>query len=224
MNELIPIIPAVIPASEADLLWALEQFAGLPEVHIDVVDGVFVKTVSWPYTPAGEPRTLAPWLDRFSLEVDLMVATPIPAAEAWLAAGADALVFHSETISVATFREFADATPISVGICALLDTPTDELAPYLPYADYVQMMGIATIGSQGQPFDERVFARIDWLRTVAPQLPISIDGSVNQATLPKIVQYHLDRYIVGSAIIKQPNPKQAYLELMALAQSTVSTP
>lgn len=220
MTYVSPIVPAVIPKSLDDLRESVSQLAGIPELHLDVVDGKFVPSVSWPYSPSGNALEASALLERFSLEVDLMVLDPISAGKAWLEAGAELLVFHVETISVEDFTAFAKETSVSVGICALQDTKEEVLAPYLEVADYVQVMGIAQIGSQGQPFDERVFERISWLRTVAPNLPISVDGSVNAETLPKIVPHNLHRYIVGSAIMAQKNPAQAYQALTEMLSST----
>lgn len=216
MSTCPPIIPAIIPASAPELSQALQQLAGLPAVHIDVVDGVFATTTSWPYLPVGDPKSLKLDFDKFSLEVDLMVEDPLAAAKAWSLAGADRLVFHCESIRVEALRAFVDATTISVGVCALLDTPKERLLPYLELADYVQVMGIVKIGQQGQPFAVEVFDRIVWLQKIAPELPISIDGGVNAITLPIIIPYHLSRYIVGSAIIRQAKPRQAYEDLVAL--------
>lgn len=219
MKLVSPIVPAVIPTSLEALATTVAQLVGVPELHIDVVDGVFVPAVSWPYQPAGDPTVLTKPLSTFSFEVDLMVQKPLLAAAEWLAAGAHLLVFHVETISLEDFTTFAqENASVSVGICASQSTAEEVLAPYLAAADYVQVMGIASIGSQGQPFDERVFERIAWLRTVSPHLPISIDGAVNADTLPNIAPYKLDRYIVGSAIVQQANPKQAYDDLVALIQ------
>jgi len=220
MSQSYLIVPAVIPSSEAELSDLVAKFTNVPELHVDVVDGIFVPMVSWPYSPPGVPSALESLLSKFSLEVDLMVGDPLTASKLWLEAGADLMVFHAETISLEAFTAFANETSISVGICALQDTPNEVLAPYLSAADYVQVMGIAQIGSQGQPFDTRVFERINWLRTIAPHMPISIDGGVNTTTLPEIIPYKLDRHIVGSAIVKQANPQKAYNSLVALVQST----
>lgn len=221
MYQFSPIVPAIIPTSAESLVQTLRQLSGVPEIHIDVVDGVFVPAISWPYEPVAEPVSLKSHLDQFSLEVDLMVQEPLPAAAAWVLAGADRLVFHCETISLEAFKQFSAQPAVSVGICALMDTPVATLAPYLEYADYAQVMGIAQIGRQGQPFDERVFERVDYIRSVQPTLPLSIDGSVNQATLRDIITHQLERYIVGSAIVQQANPLQAYEALVSLWQSTV---
>jgi pentose-5-phosphate-3-epimerase len=48
-----PIVPAVIPKSLSELEIALPQLAFSAEIHIDVVDGKFVPSTSWPYMPKG---------------------------------------------------------------------------------------------------------------------------------------------------------------------------
>ena len=215
-----PIVPAVIPQTFADLEIQLAKISHVPEVHIDVVDGVFVPAVSWPYnTENAIPAAAHALLDRFSLEVDLMVEDQIGAAYAWLAAGADQLVFHAEVISPAALEMFRAEHAVTVGISCLNSLPLEQLYQYFPIVDYVQVMGIAAIGAQGQPFDENVFARITRIQQDFPQMPISIDGSMNRATLPRILPFQLSRIIVGSAIIGQPNPLAAYHELVALVRS-----
>jgi ribulose-phosphate 3-epimerase len=207
------IIPAIIPTSEQDVAHYARELAFSPELHLDVVDGIFVPSVSWPYKPKGSPHTVAHWLDFFSLEVDLMVADPLTAAQQWLEAGADALVFHIETISLEDFILFSKRIDISIGVSAHMGTSMSLFEPYIAAADYVQIMGIAQIGSQGQPFDSRAFDYIQMIRTEFPKLPISIDGSVNMKTLPGLAVHHLDRYIVGSAIVGQDDPEFAYRTL-----------
>jgi ribulose-phosphate 3-epimerase len=214
-----PIIPAIIPQSYDDLVLQVKKITSLPEVHVDVVDGVFVPSVSWPYSPEGDVVSARDLLARFSLEVDLMVSKPLPAAVAWLAAGADQLVFHVETISVEAFAQFVADCPVSVGIACNNSTPLAVLYDYVPHADYVQCMGIATIGSQGQPFDEGVIERMLQIRQQFPQMAIAIDGSINESTIPKLIPLGLARFIVGSAIIKAEHPRDVYAKLTQLAQS-----
>jgi ribulose-phosphate 3-epimerase len=215
-----PIVPAVIPQSFDDLETQLEKINHVPEVHIDVVDGVFVPSISWPYnTENAIPATARALLDRFSLEVDLMVEDQIGAAHAWLAAGADQLVFHAEVISPAALEMFRAEHAVTVGISCLNTLPLEQLYQYFPIVDYVQVMGIAAIGAQGQPFDETVLSRITRIQQDFPRMPISIDGSMSHSTLPRILPFKLSRIIVGFAIIKQPNPLAAYHELVSLARS-----
>lgn len=215
-----PVVPAIIPESESALRDFVGSLPGVPELHVDVVDGRFVSYESWPYQPVGSPATVAALCEPFTLEVDLMVEDPLPAARAWIAAGADMLVFHIETVTLEALTAFTDETHISVGVSALNDTSFAELRPYLAIADYVQVMGIRTIGAQGQPFDEAAIARIAEIRAEFPRLAISLDGSVNAETLPRLAALRLSRYIVGSAITKAAEPRAAYRTLLGLVSST----
>lgn len=212
-----PIIPAIIPTSVADLAATIHSLGPVPELHVDVVDGQFVSFRSWPYITPDSPLSALSILAPYTLEVDLMVLDPVAAAADWMRVGADRLVFHTESISVTAFKRFSEETSITVGIAALNDTPFAELEAYVPYADFVQVMGIAAIGAQGQPFDERVIERIARLRSIYPQLAISLDGSVNASTLARLLALGLDRYIMGSAIVQAENPATAYLEFSRLA-------
>jgi ribulose-phosphate 3-epimerase len=215
-----PIVPAVIPQSKEVLERFVSYMQGVPEIHVDVVDGVFVPAVSWPYTPKGEPNSVHDICAAFTLEVDLMVERPLEAAKAWLLAGADMLVFHIETISVEALTVFCEATNVTVGVSALNSTPYDTLKPYLAVADYVQVMGIADIGAQGQPFDESALTRVATIRQDFPQLLISFDGSLNRETIPKVVAAGVQRCVVGSAIGTAPDPRVMYQELRTVFSST----
>ena len=214
----IPIVPAVIPKSEAEVVALTKALMFSKEFHLDVVDGKFVQNISWPYEPAGEPIAVKPHTDKYTLEVDLMVENPIKTAREWIKAGADMLVFHIETVDLASFIDFVehDSKKVSVGVSFSGDTLIETMFPYLAYADYVQVMGIETIGVQGQPFSERTFEYIKRLKQEFPNLPISVDGSVNETTLTRLIKAGVDRVIVGSAIVGKENPQTAYSALQAL--------
>jgi ribulose-phosphate 3-epimerase len=208
-----------MPKSYEDLVRMINVLNSLPEVHIDVMDGKFVKATSWPYTNNNDVTIAYDLLKPFSLEVDLMVEQPLIAAESWLKAGADQLVFHIETIEPQVLENFVHTHSVTVGVALNNSTPLEELYPYLSFADYVQVMGITTIGLQGQPFDMRVIGRIKTLHANYPAIPISLDGSVNQDTLPTLTDLGISRFIVGSAIVKAINPKESYLALSAMVKS-----
>ena len=167
----IPIVPAVIPGSLVAAIEATKLFHFSYEIHVDVIDGAFVEASSWPYNPFGDVIALKPHTDAYTLEVDLMVENPFKAARAWEAAGADMLVFHVETIDFESFKDFIEHTGITVGISFHGDTPIESVFPYIEIADYVQVMGIRTIGAQGQPFSKETFTHIERIKN---QFPINI--------------------------------------------------
>lgn len=213
---LLPIVPALIPQSAEDVLTFLTHVPFVHEVHIDVVDGQFVSSVSWPISPAGSPLSVKTHTDRFTLEVDLMMHNPYAAAREWEKAGADMIVFHVETVDEASFIDFCTHSTVSVGIAFHGETSLDTLKPYVPYADYIQVMGIDVIGAQGQPFSERTIEKIKTLKATYPHMLISVDGSVNKDTIKNIKAAGADRVIVGSAISQAPDMAVAYEALVAV--------
>lgn len=213
---MIPIVPALIPQSLEHAKETISKLNFSREIQLDLVDGVFAPTTSWPYDPVGDPMALKPLLDQFTLEVDLMVSQPLDAAEAWLRAGADMLVFHVESIPLDDFKWFAEHCRCTVGVAAHGDTTVEAVSEYAAYADYIQLMGIREIGAQGQPFDNTVLNRITSLHATFPDLLIAVDGSVNDETIVSLKQAGATRMIVGSAIVKQPDPAAAHAQLSAL--------
>jgi ribulose-phosphate 3-epimerase len=213
---MIPIVPAIIPTSQENLLEGFVKLAFAAEVHVDIVDGKFTPIASWPCNPTGDPVSVKDEADMFTLEVDLMVENPLPAAVDWVTAGADMLVFHVETIDLENFKNFAEFTHITSSIACHGATPIETLLEYAQYADGVQLMGIKEIGAQGQPFDESVLDTIQVVKHAFPDKPITVDGSVNANTITRIVEAGADRVIVGSAITLQADPYKAYETLIGL--------
>jgi len=87
--------------------------------------------------------------------------------------------------------------------------------------DVVQVMSIATLGKQGAPYDVRAIARIKELHTKYPELVISVDGGVSEKNIADLARAGARRFGVGSAITKAPDPKAAYLNLKAIAESAL---
>ena len=212
----IPIVPAIIPASADDVISFVSKLSFVGEVHIDVLDGEFVPSVSWPVHPTGSPMEVKAHTDRFTLEVDLMMKDPFQAARAWEQAGADMIIFHVETIDEVSFADFCTHSAASVGIAFHGVTTIDALKPYLPYADYIQIMGIEEIGAQGQVFSPRTIEKIETLKTLYPHIPVAVDGSVNKQTIKQIIKAGADRVVVGSAISRAPDMELAYRELVEI--------
>lgn len=211
-----PIVPAFIPSSREEVLQYAKKLAWSHEVQLDLVDGQFVDSVSWPYRPLGEPLSVKSQLDCFTLEVDLMVSDPITAANQWLEAGADMLVFHVESLLLEDFKNFAEEARVSIGVSAHGETSLDTLMAYARHADYIQLMGIYEVGAQGLPFDEAVLDKVQKLKRLFPKMMISVDGSVNKNTIKRLKDAGVDRFICGSAIVQQEDPEAAHAALQAL--------
>ena len=215
------IVPAVLPASRKDLEEKLALFARIPavsRVQIDIVDGKFAGSASWPYTASQELRDMVdsgamlPHLDRLAYEIDLMCLDAERMAEAWLALGATRLTFHAESatdlgrlLSSARRRYGAGdgfvPELISFGVAINLASDLKLIEPCLNEVEYVQFMGIARIGRQGQPFDRRVFEKIKAFHAKHPEIVLQVDGGVSLQNAGRLRALGASDLVVGSALL-----------------------
>ncbi|MDE2188100.1 MAG: hypothetical protein KGJ35_00020 [Patescibacteria group bacterium] len=219
------IIPAILPRDFADLSAHLECVKGLvPLVQIDICDGQFTPTASWPYKKhdlnfeaiTKEDRGLPFWED-IEYEFDLMVNKPEDVVLDYVSAGASRIVLHTESkgdINVAIEKLLGK---VDIGLALNIDTPLDILERYKDkIADctikYIQLMGIDNVGFQGQAFDDKVVSRIKEVKKKYFELAIQIDGGVNLETAPLLRDVGADRLIVGSAIFESDNVAEAIRE------------
>ena len=213
------IIPALLPESADELRKDVQSLRLAHEVQVDLVDGDFVPFSAWPYDPLGDPDEVTDILSGHSVEVDLMVRDQVAAAERWAKWGAQLIIFHSAGITYDAVEQFAERyTSVSIGLALTNDESLDILNQYYPILDQIQLMGIATIGAQGTPFDERVLDRIKAVRNQFPELQISIDGSMNQQTIPLARDAGADRFVVGSALLRADDRVATYQSLSSLAE------
>lgn len=228
------IIPAILPKSRHDLDAKLLKLRGLTdEVQVDLVDGRFVTPASWPFLPGGEPLTnedpLAE-LGSFKFEIDLMVEHPMEVVRAWVHHGATRVVVHAETVHnlAQVVNEFRSAyghdkgfVPdlLSFGLAINLGTDSSILEPYLDQCDYVQFMGIAQIGKQGEPFDRRIIKKIQDFRRKHPDMPIQIDGAASASTAPDLLAAGATRLVVGSALWNASDLETEFVRLTNITQT-----
>jgi ribulose-phosphate 3-epimerase len=182
-------------------------------VQIDVMDGLFVTSTSWPYHAEDiapffemvQKKEMLPYLDSLSYEVDIMTEHPEDEIPKWYALGARRFLVHFESIDDIDVLEhiiltYSKKGISEVGIALDVKTPIESIEPILREIDCVQLMGIAHIGYQGEPFDERVIDRVKRLREVYKNGIISVDGAVSLMTAPRLLEAGVDRLVSGSAI------------------------
>lgn len=219
---MIEIIPAVLSPNAQELTRVATGLRGLAKsIQLDVGDGVFVGQKTWPYKDGkqypenGELTKLAPGLP---VEVDLMIKDPERVIDGWIAAGASRLIVHAE--STERLRETIHAAKekgVEVGAALSIATPLSILAPVMGTIDFVQCMGIRTIGWQGEPFEMSVLSHLRELRRAFPGLTISVDGGVSKEHVRELVEAGANRLAIGSALVNAPNMRKAFEEIHALA-------
>ena len=213
------VVPAVLPSSREDFLEKLAHLVRIPtvtRVQIDVVDGMFATPASWPYTAPPELSEMhaqgwmLPELDRVAYEIDLMCLDALDAAEIWLALGATRLTFHAES-ALDLNRLLAAARDryghfVTFGLALNIASDLALIEPCLAEIKYVQFMGIATIGRQGQPFDWRVMKKIRLFRSRHPDIPVQVDGGISLETGRDLAALGVANLVAGSVILRASDP------------------
>ena len=223
------VIPAVLPASKEDFEEKLALLAVIPAVsriQIDVVDGLFASPATWPYSAGTEldrmveQHDMLPHLDRIEYEIDLMCFDALRAGGAWLALGASRLTFHAGStddlprLLALARKRYGDIVSFGLALSSESDLALVEHA--VGRIEYVQFMGIARIGRQGQPFDERVLEQVRVFRERYPDIPVQVDGGVSHTNARKLFALGATNLVVGSAILRASSPAAALAEIEAL--------
>lgn len=228
---MIDIIPAILPKNYEDLKNKISLVRGIVSiVQIDLCDGVFVSSKTWPFTTGGgndnnflkilnEQEGMPFWED-IDFELDLMVADAISNFDIYTKLGPKRIIFHLEAVgNLEDFKDFLEGMDvyirdaIEIGVAINTSTPVEQIFPLINLIDFVQCMGIERIGFQGQEFDKRVLNQIKILREKYPELIISIDGGVNFETTYFLEKAGVSRLVVGSTIFKSENIRETISEL-----------
>lgn len=232
----IEIIPTnTCPPDFAELSRRSEVFSTFSrQVHLDIDDAIFAPVLSWPYQNGqwAELEALAsggqtlPFSERMKYEAHLMVEDPLRIGELLARTGCRRVLAHIETFKDAqavgtAFSMWKAAGATEVGLAVLIDTPLSSLENIISECDAVLLMSIATLGSQGAPFDVRVLARIEELHAQHPDRIIAVDGGVAGSNIADLVRAGARRFGVGSAISKAPDPAAAYNSLLSLANAAL---
>jgi len=201
MNKPYLLAPSLLSADFSALGDAVKHIAenGGDWIHVDVMDGHFVPnlTLGAPVVGALRPLTALPF------DVHLMVDNPQDHIEPFRLAGADWLTFHVEAVVHAhrLIGSIRDAG-MRPGISLVPSTPVSMLRELLPLVDQVLVMSVNP-GFGGQ---RMIFSSLDKIRLLKKikqesgfSYIVSIDGGVNDETLPDVVAAGADVVVSGSA-------------------------
>lgn len=221
------VVPAILVKDFNELKEKLAIYKDFVKiVQIDVCDGRFVNTISWPMNQ-DDAESLSsiideeegmPYWTELDYEFDLMIRNAHEQFDTFIQLGAKRIVFHLEAEDEKEFHDFLESIDpyirdnIEIGLAINTTTNIDKLDQYVNYLDFIQCMGIEHIGQQGQPFDKRVLEQISSIKKKYPEVVISIDGSVNEKTAEILVKHGVNRLVIGSALLRTYDIKNKILE------------
>lgn len=229
------IIPSILTDDFEEIRNKIQQSTalGATEVQLDICDGVFVPSQTWPYANNDAGGELArilneeeglPLWSQLDYELDLMVSMAHEQFALYLKLGAKRIIFHLEAEGdTAEFKEFLEGIDLvtrdftKIGVSIDIATPVETVFPLLPYVDFIQCMGIDHEGAQGEEFNPEVIEKIRAIHVHESDIEISIDGGVNLENASLLIDAGASRLMVGSALWKSPNPADTFRKLQEIA-------
>lgn len=174
--------------------------AGAQYIHIDVMDGVFVPSISF-----GMPliKSIRKATDRV-FDVHLMIVEQERYVKQIKECGADSITFHLEATGDAdALIDQIHTLGCRVGMSIKPGTPIEAVRKYLPKIDMLLVMTVEP-GFGGQQYIPESTERIRQARGMADELgidlDIQVDGGVGQDNVHVVLEAGANVIVSGSAV------------------------
>lgn len=201
--------PSILSADFGVLKEQLELIddAGAQYVHFDVMDGVFVPSISY-----GMPvlKSIRKYTDRL-FDVHLMIVDPERYIKDFAEAGADIITVHAEAC------KHLDATIDLIKSCGAMAgvaiNPATPVSTIKHVLDKVDMVLIMTVnpGFGGQkliPYTiDKVRELCDLCNKLGVKIDIEVDGGINIDTIDAALDAGANIIVAGSAVFKGEDRK-----------------
>ncbi len=221
------IIPAILPKNRNELVTKLQRliesgYTG--RIQIDLCDGVFVPSITWPFSEYENQKSflnkaheffideeLQELLKNFQVDYDLMVDQSEYLFLVWNSFSPHNIIIHLDAVTdhealaielLSQKKHFSFVSEKRITFAISQKTSIDDFTDWYNELGIrqVQVMGIETIGKQGESFSDTTISIIEKLQSKFPDLIISVDGGVNNDTIGKIAKTGIDSVVAGSAV------------------------
>lgn len=191
--------------------------AGAPYIHLDIMDGAFVPSISF-----GMPviESLRSCTDKV-FDVHMMVEEPGRYVDAMKKAGADLICVHQEACIHLdrTINQIKEAG-LMAGVALNPATPVSTLSCILDQVDMVLIMSVNP-GFGGQKFIPYTLDKIRKLRNLCNEKGLStriqVDGGISPSNVREVIEAGADVIVAGSAVFKGDAGKnvQTFLDIFS---------
>lgn len=194
------------------------EVAGTDYIHIDVMDGKFVKQDTTEFMR--ECAECAKNVTNLPLDVHLMVKDVENYIKSYLAIEPHSIIFHLEACKnkkeIMQYITLIRESGVKIGISISPKTPIENVYEYLPYVHKVLIMTVEP-GKGGQKFITDTLDKISKLNIFAYEnnydIDIEADGGINNKTCESVKNAGANILVAGTYILKSESYKKAISNL-----------
>jgi len=212
---MIEVIPAILEKDFPEIERKINLVEGLVEwVQVDIADNSLV-----PNSTFLDPEPFSKLQSKLNLELHMMVKDPLMYLERFTASGFKRFFAHVEGNFVDEYIAKCYQLGVEVGLAIDGPTPFSSIESYLDNIDLVLVMAIDA-GFSGRPYRSDTIEKIKRIREVDIEIPIAVDGAMNEENAKKVITAGATRINSNSFIFASNDVKIAIETLKNVKTTT----